>query len=594
MRYLPSGGSQVQSRLVVVCVVAAVLLLGALAFLVQPPAFDQLAPYRQANGTIRLTGADYNAIKQYLSPPATPRTVISYVQVRDAFGMVDVQAKEIPNPAYHNTTATEQSAQPGLLSGIFAGPAPDVLGMLRGAVTSFLSLFTFNAAASSCNDTGECYWVGGSSSDWSDGNNWASTSGGTNVGAVPTSTSSVYFDSNSGTGTVSLTAAVTVASLDMAGYGGTLDTTTNNYSLTINGNFTISGTFKANSSAISVSGDWIDSGTFLRGQAQVTLSGSGVTISETNGFCNLTISGTVTMVTDLNVSNTLATSGSGVLTTGGNSITGGAALSLVGTGGLTASTSTLTFGDVTVGSGTTFSLTSGSVSVSGNWSGSGTFTSGTSTVTLSGTSKAVSEANRFYNLTVSGTITAGSMISASHTVIITGTFTVTGYRIQFNALTDSTGTIVSGSVSVTNFTITDSNTTNRITITAWTAWTTDTEYKWTDTRTESTATVTYRITGVTNGKAWATMRDGSANVSGTVGGGSFSFMVTGDTSAHTWDTVITPPLPPATGATGGPGLPSWFWPLVVIGIAVVVAVAVMLFRGRKPTPEPSPPEAPPS
>src|SRR5947199_5664086 len=102
-------------------------------------------------------------------------------------------------------------------------------------------------------------------------------------------------------------------------------------------------------------------------------------------------------------------SGSGTLTTSGNNITGGSSLSLVGTGGLTASTSTLTFLDVTVGTGTTFSFTSGACTCSGNWdSSAGTFTKGTSTVTMSGTTKTVKQqsasVNGFYNLTISGTV----------------------------------------------------------------------------------------------------------------------------------------------------------------------------------------------
>jgi uncharacterized repeat protein (TIGR01451 family) len=64
-------------------------------------------------------------------------------------------------------------------------------------------------------------------------------------------------------------------------------------------------------------------------------------------------------------------------------------------------------GNVTINSGAT--VTGGAlgyaIGVAGNWSNSGTFTPGNSTVTLSGTTRTVS-ASSFYNLTISGSITA--------------------------------------------------------------------------------------------------------------------------------------------------------------------------------------------
>src|SRR5439155_11452392 len=103
------------------------------------------------------------------------------------------------------------------------------------------------------------------------------------------------------------------------------------------------------------------------------------------GFYDFTVSGTVSQSNALDVSHTLATSGAGTWTTSGNNITGDANLSLVGTGGLTGSTSSITVTDVTVGAGTTLSMSSGTLHVKGNWNSSaGTFTFGTSTISVEG------------------------------------------------------------------------------------------------------------------------------------------------------------------------------------------------------------------
>lgn len=67
------------------------------------------------------------------------------------------------------------------------------------------------------------YWVGGTGNwDASTTTNWASTSGGTGGSSVPTSTDDVFFDENSGTGTVTVTVGTAnCASINFTRYGGT-------------------------------------------------------------------------------------------------------------------------------------------------------------------------------------------------------------------------------------------------------------------------------------------------------------------------------------------------------------------------------------
>jgi len=69
------------------------------------------------------------------------------------------------------------------------------------------------------------YWVGGgSSTNWNATvpTNWSTTSGGAGDASVPTTTDDVFFDSNSGTGNSVLSANITIRSLNMTGYTGSL------------------------------------------------------------------------------------------------------------------------------------------------------------------------------------------------------------------------------------------------------------------------------------------------------------------------------------------------------------------------------------
>lgn len=70
------------------------------------------------------------------------------------------------------------------------------------------------------------YWVGGTANwDATAGTKWATTSGGSGGAAVPTSADSVFFDANSGSGTVTIAINgnnIGGASLDCTGFTGTL------------------------------------------------------------------------------------------------------------------------------------------------------------------------------------------------------------------------------------------------------------------------------------------------------------------------------------------------------------------------------------
>src|SRR5207249_4358037 len=209
---------------------------------------------------------------------------------------------------------------------------------------------------------------------------------------------------------------------------GTISTTGTNIDVTstmLSGTLTGTGTF-------TVTGNWDSSTgyTFTKSTSTVVMSGTSKTVkinSTPGGFYNLTTSGTITIsVNALDVSNTLSVSGT--LMTSGIAISGGSNLSVPNGGDLEASSSTLTFTNLTMTGGTSgiITFTSASATVSGNWDTSGagsTFTKGTSTVTLSGATKTVktlNSTNGFYDLTASGTITMSNATDISHTLTVSG------------------------------------------------------------------------------------------------------------------------------------------------------------------------------
>ncbi len=192
----------------------------------------------------------------------------------------------------------------------------------------------------------DAYWVGGAGGtyNWSDAaNHWASTSNGTPDAAnLPGPTTNVYFDANSGTGTVTLDSDVTIGSfahsetgLTLAigtkdfqvagassvtngtvtiGVSANIGWTTTNMTIGTGGTVTCSG-----NSIITASGNWNSSaGTFTKGTSTVNLIGTGnlTTIISASTFYNLSlaykISGTrytTTMLSAVRLANILTLNG---------------------------------------------------------------------------------------------------------------------------------------------------------------------------------------------------------------------------------------------------------------------------------------------
>ncbi len=85
------------------------------------------------------------------------------------------------------------------------------------------------------------YWVGGTG-NWSDTARWSATSGGAGGASVPGTNDAAIFNASSGTGVATLDSSVTIQTLTMTGYTGTLAFGTNTISLNSTGTVFTGGT----------------------------------------------------------------------------------------------------------------------------------------------------------------------------------------------------------------------------------------------------------------------------------------------------------------------------------------------------------------
>src|SRR2546430_2540701 len=120
---------------------------------------------------------------------------------------------------------------------------------------------------------GNCYRIGAGGA-WNTGANWSNSAGGASCACTPVASNQAIFNA-SPSGTITLAAATTIASIDITGFNGTLDTTGSNWALTINGAFLIQGTFNARNSTVTVTGN----GSILTAATVVLLGASTWTIN---------------------------------------------------------------------------------------------------------------------------------------------------------------------------------------------------------------------------------------------------------------------------------------------------------------------------
>ncbi|MBC7218610.1 MAG: DUF2341 domain-containing protein [Hadesarchaea archaeon] len=285
------------------------------------------------------------------------------------------------------------------------------------------------------------YWVGGTG-NWSDNAHWSVLSGGEGGASVPISNFDVFFDANSGSGTVTIDSAAYAYNLDFTGFSGTLagSAALNIYgSLTLGGGMTWSYTGAITFASTATGNTLTFNGKSTANAVTFNGAGGGWILQDdwNNGSSNITLT-------------------RGSLNTNGKTVTCGTFASS------NSNTRTLTLGASTI------NCTSWNLSTTTNL----TFDAGTSVIKCTGSftgggrtyyevqlnasgSQTLSGANTFTNLKRTGGSSTDAALSLSANQTVTGTLTLTGVsrRYQLLVASDSTGmqrTITAASVSVSN------------------------------------------------------------------------------------------------------------------------------------------------
>src|SRR5207247_169875 len=190
-----------------------------------------------------------------ISPASAGELAFAVMAIRGTTAPTAVTGTGATATSLYGVAPTQCAAAPNSFCGAGADmPFPGTAitwtdGATDWAISAVRVLPTPNCGAAS----GNCYRIGAGGT-WATGANWSNTSGGAACGCTPVATNNAIFNATP-TGTTTLAAATTIASIDMTNFTGTLDTTASNWGLTVNGPFAIQGTLLARNSTIVVTGD---------------------------------------------------------------------------------------------------------------------------------------------------------------------------------------------------------------------------------------------------------------------------------------------------------------------------------------------------
>lgn len=290
----------------------------------------------------------------------------------------------------------------------------------------------------------DAYWRGDQSSVWNtvasgSNTNWATTAGGgTDLGALPNSGSTIYFTATSGAAnfTTTLSQDFSVKGIVFTGTG--TDAASND--VTIGG---------ANALTIGTGGVTVQSGSAAHTISSAVTLGSAQ--SWTNNSSNeFTVSGNIT-----NGANLLTVDGAGHVTISGTFGAGAGGLTKEGNGTLTLSGTNTYTGTTTVNSGT---LTTNNLSGGLTLAGTGALALGTDTLTISGVNAYTQGAGTTLNLTADSPSTFGHVVAtgadasvaAASTINVTvgGTYMANG--TTFKVLDGAGGTNVNVPTTITS------------------------------------------------------------------------------------------------------------------------------------------------
>ncbi|MDB4922074.1 hypothetical protein [Mucilaginibacter sp.] len=268
------------------------------------------------------------------------------------------------------------------------------------------------------------FWVGGTGTwDNSSTTHWAATSGGTGGASVPGALDTVTFDASSGGGIVTPNYDISVVSITMGAFSGTLDFSANNNNITIS-------IFNASGSGVR---------TLKMGGGIWSITGNNTTVWDTTNFFNLTVNaGTSTLQ--------FTYSGS------------------TGTRTIATSTSSMTFNNVIISAGSDIFSQTGILNIIGNFSTlgfTGTYSKTTNDLNIGGsftlgTGSTWSSTGGTVTLTSSDTVninTNGVNFNQSLTINGTGSFTLQN-NLDCSGSIVATLTVTQGTFNANNFNIT--------------------------------------------------------------------------------------------------------------------------------------------
>lgn len=326
------------------------------------------------------------------------------------------------------------------------------------------------------------YWVGGTGTWTTTATaNWAATSGGASGASAPTSADNVFFDANSGAGTVTVGATITIKSVDCTGFTGTLAGTSGvsvggsvtygagmsitwsgTLTLTATGTFTSNGKSRGGTTNINGAGATVTLGDAFSTSGTLSVSaGSFLSSGYSVAARGFTSSGTTTRSIDLG-SSTVSLTGNLTLTATGLTFNAGSStINILATGANSFAGGGLTFGIVVIGQATnanavtvTGSNTFGTLSSTRTVSYSLLFTGGTTQTftdfSVSGTTGNLVTVGSTNTTSVilqkpsSWNVGANSVDGGSNTGL-----SFTGSNPDYLSISRITGQVVGGSVSAT-------------------------------------------------------------------------------------------------------------------------------------------------
>lgn len=220
-----------------------------------------------------------------------------------------------------------------------------------------------------------------------------------------------------------------------------------NAAVTVNGTLTFtSGVFNAGSNAIDLKGNLVSNNTSSLTSSAITFSGvTSVTGSTAPVFGNVTITGSLTPTSSLNINGNLVNngtlnSGSATVTFGGTTIMSGSSVS--------------SFNNLVISPSSSLTAPGSTMNVAGTWTNNGTFTNNGGTVVFNGTSSILgSSVTNFGGVTVSGTLTSPASLNVARNFTNNGTFVA------------GSGTLVLNGSSIQSISGTTTTTFNNITVT---------------------------------------------------------------------------------------------------------------------------------